>query len=98
MTEKSVTEQLVPLVERIRELERRASESGRKISPIAQLGEIIRKERHAQKLNQRDLHELCGVAKATISAIEQGQLSVRMDSIRRVTEALGLDLYVGAKP
>ena len=65
------------------------------LSDIDNAGERIRTERKRQNLTLEDLCELSGVAYATLNKIEHGHPSVRLDSLRNVTKALGLKLWIG---
>ena len=64
-------------------------------SPIEDAGHCIRIERKKQGLTLNDLCDLSGVAYATLSKIEQGHPSVRLDSLGHVTRALGMKLWIG---
>lgn len=64
-------------------------------SPIEEAGQRIRTERKKQGLTLNDLCELSGVAYATLSKIEQGHPSARLDSVGNVARALGLKLWIG---
>ena len=64
-------------------------------SPIDQLGQRVRTECKKQGLTLNGLCELSGVAYATLSKIEQGHPSARLDSLVGVVRALGMKLWVG---
>lgn len=64
-------------------------------SPIEEFGQRIRAERKKQHLTLNDLSELSGVAYATLSKIEQGHKGIRLDSISKVANALGMKLWIG---
>lgn len=64
-------------------------------SPIEEAGRRIRSERKKQGLTLNELCDLSGVAYATLSKIEQGHSSVRLDSLASVANALGLKLWIG---
>ena len=64
-------------------------------SSIDEVGSRIREERKRQGLTLNDLCDLSGVAYVTLNKIEQGHPSVRLDSLKTVTDALGMTLWVG---
>lgn len=63
--------------------------------PIERAGEAIRKARISQGLKQVDLQELAGVGITTVVNVENGQLSVQLETLKRLAGALGLKLYIG---
>ena len=89
------------LLEEIRssyeEAKRQASltETSSKLKPIENVGELIRQERKEQELTLNDLCDLSGVAYATLSKLEKGNPSVRLDTLHKVLKALGLKLWIG---
>lgn len=64
-------------------------------SPIEKAGQRIRDERKKQGLTLNELCELSGVAYTTLSKIEQGHPSARLDSVGNVARALGMKLWIG---
>jgi len=57
------------------------------------LGELIKKERQAQKLTQSELVHRAGVSRARLDALENGRISdIGFKKLLRVLHALGLDL------
>lgn len=64
-------------------------------SAIEEAGPRIRAERKKQGLTLNDLCELSGVAYVTLSKIEQGHPSARLDSLGNVARALGLKVWIG---
>lgn len=64
-------------------------------APIEDAGQRIRDERKKQGLTLNELCELSGVAYTTLSKIEQGHPSARLDSVGRVARALGMKLWIG---
>lgn len=52
----------------------------------------IRKIRVAHGLTQTDLSKKAKVAQSTLSEIERGVSSPRLITLRKITEALGVDL------
>jgi HTH-type transcriptional regulator/antitoxin HipB len=59
-----------------------------------QLGTIIRNARKSIGLSQTQLGELAGLRQASISAIESGKPSTRLDTLMSVLAALDLELSV----
>ena len=62
--------------------------------PIDQIGARIRAERRRQQLTLRQLAELSGSSPASLSRIEGGSLSVQLDTLVQITQALGLRLWI----
>lgn len=63
--------------------------------PIENAGEVIREARLRQGLKQADLQDLAGVGITSVVNVENGQLSVQLDTLKRLAGALGLRLYIG---
>lgn len=66
-----------------------------KLRSIDETGELIREERKKQGLTLIDLCDLAGVSYATLSKLENGNPSVRLDILNKVLNTLGLKLWVG---
>lgn len=62
-----------------------------------QLGTIIRNARKKKGLSQTQLGELAGLRQASISAIESGKPSTRLDTLMSVLAALDLELSVTSR-
>lgn len=79
------------------EAKRQASlaETSSSLTPIKEVGQLIRSERREQELTLIDLCDLSGVAYATLSKLEKGNPSVRLDILSKVLKALGLKLWIG---
>lgn len=79
------------------EAKRQASlaETASNLHSIEEVGELIRRERREQNLTLNDLCDLSGVAYATLSKLEKGNSSVRLDILNKVLNTLGLKLWVG---
>ena len=58
------------------------------------IGQQIRSRRKQFRLTQAELADLAGVAVRTVHEIEHDKPSLRLDSLRAVLEALGLELTV----
>lgn len=70
------------------------SDVAARLTPVADVGAVIRRERKKQGQTLQDLSDLSGVTYTTLSRIENGHPSVRLDSLRGVLGALGLTLWV----
>ncbi len=64
-----------------------------RVTTMAELGVLIRKERLRQKLTQTDLAGISGVGVTFISQLENGKETVEMGRVIRVLTMLGIDLY-----
>ncbi len=58
------------------------------------LGEAVRQRRREFNLTQEQLAELAGVAVRTVHEVEHDKPTIRLDSLNRVLEALGLELHI----
>ena len=56
-----------------------------------QFVEEAKQRRKGQHLTQEQLAVLAGVSKPTLSAFEQGKTCLKLDSILKILNALGLD-------
>ena len=62
-----------------------------------QVGSLVRRARKKYGLNQAQLGERAGFRQATISQIETGNPSARLETILAVLSALDLELRVGSR-
>lgn len=62
------------------------------IRSLRQAGAVLRAQRAARKISQRQLGEMTGTAQSTISDIENGVVSASLDVYLRLLEALGAEL------
>ena len=53
-------------------------------------GYKIRKAREKQELLQRELADMAGVPVRTIGRIERGEVDVRLGTLKKIADALGL--------
>ena len=53
-------------------------------------GQKIRVEREKQKLLQRELADIAGVPVRTIGRIERGEVDVRLGTVKKIADALGV--------
>ena len=65
-----------------------------KIRTKKELGEIIRSERKKQNLKQAELAKIASVRQPSISDIETGEVSVKIDTLFKVVAALDLDFAI----
>ena len=56
------------------------------------LGRLLRLERTAKRLTQKELGELSGVGINFVSQLERGKTTVRLDKLLDVLRVLGLEL------
>jgi transcriptional regulator with XRE-family HTH domain len=59
---------------------------------IAVDGRVLRRARRDRALSQQDLSEATGVAQATLSDLERGKRAARASTVRKLAEALGVEL------
>ena len=71
------------------------AEATARLTPADDVGRVIREERLRQDLTMNELCDLSGVAYATLSKLERGEASVRIDTLLKVLTALGMKLWVG---
>lgn len=65
------------------------------LEPAEAAGRLVREHRKKQGQSIQDLCDLSGVAYSTLSKIEHGHHSVRLDNLQKVLNALGLKLWIG---
>jgi y4mF family transcriptional regulator len=70
------------------------TEDGRDRAQGSSLGTAIRRRRKALGLTQEELAALAGCARRSVSALEAGKRTVRLDIVLGVLEVLGLRLRV----
>lgn len=58
------------------------------------LGVAVRTRRKALGIDQETVASLAGVSRKAVSEIERGKPTMRMDTVVRVLDALGLELEV----
>jgi len=59
---------------------------------IAVDGRVLRRARRDRALSQQDLSAATGVAQATLSDLERGKRAARASTVRKLAEALGVEL------
>jgi transcriptional regulator with XRE-family HTH domain len=67
------------------------------VSSSEELGEVIRSRRQAQRLRIDDAAELCGISVAALSRLETANGGVRLESLLKVLDGLGLAFVVTTK-
>ena len=59
---------------------------------MAPLQEVLRRKRRRAGLTQEELADKAGVATTTVSRIEEGVTQPRIPTIRKIAQALGLQV------
>lgn len=62
-----------------------------------EIGDIIQKRRNALSLKQEDLSEMTGITSKTIYLIETGKGNPSLDTLQKLLEVLGMDLFINIK-
>lgn len=58
-----------------------------------EIGRFIRKHRRARRLRQKDLADMSGLSRNTISKVEAGEIErLSIDSARRILNSLGFSV------
>lgn len=73
-------------------LKTRRTNASRKMALERYIGSILRQARNEQSLTIADVAELAGLSRGMVSKIENGQVATSLDSLARMTGALGLTL------
>lgn len=104
MVGSELSNDLLGYVERARALEAEvarlrleASAHYTSVSSSIKAGEVLRQARLEQSLDQKTVQAMADIGDSTLSVIESGKKSVRLDTLLRVTAALGLEVYIGSK-
>jgi len=64
---------------------------------LKKIGELIRKRREFLNLRQEDLSELSKVTIKTIHLIEQGNGNPSFETLKKISEVLGLEIFLQVK-
>ena len=64
------------------------------MSTIEQIGEIIRFHRRKSGLSRQQLATFAGVGKTTIFDLENGTLSVRLDTLLKILTILNIQIQI----
>ncbi len=70
----------------------RLTSDDRKMGLERYIGSVLRQARNAQSLTIADVAELADLSRGMVSKIENGQVATSLDSLARLTAALGLTL------
>lgn len=62
-----------------------------------EIGDIIQKRRNELSLKQEDLSEMTGITSKTIYLIETGKGNPSLDTLQKLLEVLGMDLFINIK-
>lgn len=65
------------------------------LSPLENLSEKVRKERKKQSLTLHQLAELSAVSYSSLVKLESGDDSVNLKTLRKITESLGMKIWIG---
>jgi DNA-binding XRE family transcriptional regulator len=65
------------------------------LAPAEEIGTVVRQQRKKQGLTLHDLCDLSDVSYTTLTRLEKGNPSVRLDILGRVLNSLGLKLWIG---
>lgn len=80
------------IIEEPKTLATRQSSTERKRELEQYIGSVLRSARIQQALTIADVAELAGLSRGMVSKIENGQVATSLDSLARMTSALGLTL------
>lgn len=58
------------------------------------VGSLIREARKAKGLTQKELGDMIGVAESTFSRFEKGGQNLTLDTLQRISDALGVRLLI----
>ena len=59
---------------------------------LLQFGEKVRRKRQERNLSQEDLASLAGLHRTYIGMVERAEKNITLRNIRKISEALGLDI------
>lgn len=62
------------------------------------IARLVAEQRHARRLSQRELAELCGTTQSAIARVERGVRPPRLDTLLRIASALDCELRVQLRP
>ncbi len=66
------------------------------MTTLAQIGKAVREARRSAKLSQAELALRAGVARSSLSALENGMGNAELNTLLSLLQVLGLDLQVVA--
>jgi predicted transcriptional regulator len=96
-TDRDIFDLLQELTVKVKETQRQLSlaEQTRELIEVEHSGNQIRTARKAQKMTLEELADLAGISKATLGKIERGIKEVQLASLLKISETLGLKVWVG---
>lgn len=62
-----------------------------------EIGHVIQKRRNYLSLKQEDLSEMTGITSKTIYLIENGKGNPSIDTLQKLLEVLGLEIFTDIK-
>ncbi|MEH0984470.1 helix-turn-helix domain-containing protein [Micromonospora sp. CPCC 205556] len=65
---------------------------------VTVLGTVVRREREARQLTQRELARLAGVSQAMVARVESGDRSPSVELLEQLLDAMGAQLTVAVEP
>lgn len=71
------------------------SELSQDLIEVEASGQRIRQARKQQKMTLEELADLAGISKATLGKLERGITGIQLESLLKVSETLGLKVWVG---
>ena len=74
-------------------VDKSADQSAFKVGLLAEIGNIVRRTRKAQKIRQDDLAAIVGVQHSVIGRFEKGDSGVAIATVLKCLDELGLHLY-----
>ncbi|MEN2985502.1 MAG: helix-turn-helix transcriptional regulator [Thermodesulfovibrionaceae bacterium] len=58
------------------------------------IGKIIKEGREKANISQRKLAAMCGISRQHLKNIESGKVDVRISTLAKISEALGIPIIV----
>jgi transcriptional regulator with XRE-family HTH domain len=65
---------------------------------FARIADQVAEQRAARALSQKELADLCGTTQSAIARLESGGRPPKIDTLRRIAEALDCELEVRLRP
>jgi transcriptional regulator with XRE-family HTH domain len=79
-------------------MRRRVAAGSEEAELAARIAEQVVEQRRARSLSQQELAGLCGTTQSAIARFEAGGRLPRIDTLRRISEALDCELVVELRP
>jgi len=79
-------------------MRRRVAAGSEEAELAARIAEQVVEQRRARSLSQQELAGLCGTTQSAIARLEAGGRLPRIDTLRRISEALDCELVVELRP